>query len=67
MGADWYGEEYYATLPVDDPTGPDSGDVRVIRGGAWDDFPVGARPAYRCVGEQHEFSFNIGFRVARTQ
>ena len=21
--ADWYGEEYYATSPVDDPTGPD--------------------------------------------
>ena len=33
--ADWYGEEYYAASPVDDPTGPDSGDVRVLRGGSW--------------------------------
>ena len=25
--ADWYGKEYYATSPADDPTGPDSGNV----------------------------------------
>ena len=26
--SDWYGEEYYAKSAVDDPTGPDSGEVR---------------------------------------
>ena len=25
--ADWYGADYYATSPLDDPTGPDSGDA----------------------------------------
>ena len=33
--ADWYGAEYYATSPADDPTGPDSGYGRVLRGGSW--------------------------------
>ena len=40
--ADWYGEEYYAKSPIGDPTGPDSGDLRVLRGGSWD------RRAVRC-------------------
>ncbi len=33
--ADWYDEEYYAESPVHNPTGPDSGDAHVLRGGAW--------------------------------
>jgi formylglycine-generating enzyme required for sulfatase activity len=33
--ADWYGGEYYAASPVDDPQGPDSGSLRVRRGGSW--------------------------------
>ena len=31
--ADWYGEDYYRVSPVDDPTGPATGSVRVSRGG----------------------------------
>ncbi len=37
--ADWYGAEYYAKSPIDDPTGPDSGDDRVLRGGSWLNWP----------------------------
>ena len=43
--ADWYGAEYYAKSPVDDPTGPDSGDDRVLRGGSWFYGPIVARSA----------------------
>ena len=32
--ADWYGEDYYGKSPADDPTGPDSGYFRVLRGGS---------------------------------
>jgi formylglycine-generating enzyme required for sulfatase activity len=32
---DWYGENYYATTPDRNPTGPTSDNVRVLRGGAW--------------------------------
>jgi formylglycine-generating enzyme required for sulfatase activity len=33
--ADWYDEGYYGTGPVRNPTGPESGSVRVLRGGSW--------------------------------
>lgn len=32
---DWFDRDYYRASPVDDPSGPDSGKERVIRGGSW--------------------------------
>ena len=32
---DIYGEDYYAVSPDTDPSGPDTGFMRVLRGGAW--------------------------------
>ena len=32
---DWYGRNYYANSPDHNPSGPDSGKVRVLRGGSW--------------------------------
>ena len=32
---DWYQFEYYQDSPSETPTGPETGDSRVIRGGAW--------------------------------
>jgi formylglycine-generating enzyme required for sulfatase activity len=34
--ADWYGSTYYGNSPKNNPKGPDSGDRKVLRGGAWD-------------------------------
>ena len=33
--ADWYAADYYSRSPERNPTGPDSGDARGLRGGAW--------------------------------
>jgi formylglycine-generating enzyme required for sulfatase activity len=33
--ADWYSENYYANSTYENPTGPESGNIKVIRGGAW--------------------------------
>lgn len=33
--ADWYADDYYKNSPAKDPKGPDSGSLRVRRGGAW--------------------------------
>ena len=33
--ADWYDTNYYASSPDRNPTGPDSGSVRVLRGSSW--------------------------------
>lgn len=34
--ADWYEPEYYATSPPRNPTGPATGEAKVLRGGGWD-------------------------------
>ena len=33
---DWYDSDYYNNSPSSNPTGPSSGDSRVLRGGSWD-------------------------------
>jgi formylglycine-generating enzyme required for sulfatase activity len=38
--ADWYAGNYYKTGPVRNPTGPETGEFRVGRGGAWLDHPA---------------------------
>ncbi len=65
--ADWYGADYYAASPADDPTGPDSGNVRVLRGGSWYFGPNFARSAIRGWNSPYLRVISAGFRVARTQ
>ncbi len=67
---DWYGEASYADSPAEDPRGPATGTMRVLRGGAWDCTPEKLRSAYRhkefpvysdaCFGAD-----SYGFRRAR--
>jgi formylglycine-generating enzyme required for sulfatase activity len=64
--ADWYGAEYYATSPADDPSGPDSGNVRVLRGGSWGDWPDFARSAKRSRVTPVYRDLISGIRVSRT-
>ena len=64
--ADWYGAEYYAKSPIDDPAGPDFGNVHVLRGGSWCRWPLSSRSATRC-RYSPDFRYGYaGFRVART-
>ena len=66
--ADWYGAKYYAKSPADDPTGPDTGDVRVLRGGSWNGRPSFTRSAERSWSNPDYWVIDgTGFRVARTQ
>ena len=65
--ADWYGAEYYAASPVDDPTGPASGNDRVLRGGSWGNGPGYSRSAIRLRYNPGGRLDGAGFRVARTQ
>ena len=61
--ADWYAEDFYSRSPDANPTGPTSGDVRVVRGGSWFSNHRYARCAFRGwsnPGGRHNF---IGFRV----
>ena len=44
---DWYGEDFYAKSPTDDPAGPTTGSVRVYRGGGWNLAASSCRSASR--------------------
>ena len=63
--ADWYDENYYKNSPERNPQGPDSGQVRVLRGGSWDITQRIARCAYRLRSVPDCGDYNIGFRCAR--
>ena len=55
---DWFAADYYAASPLEDPTGPGSGSLSVLRGGSGS---LTGRSAYRypCGREQ---AINSGFR-----
>ena len=59
---DWYGEVYYAASPEYDPRGPDSGEYRVLRGGAWSNGSLAVRVSDREQGNPGLGSPDYGFR-----
>lgn len=60
---DWHGE--YPKGTVTDPTGPEKGTHRVVRGGAWCDNPELLRCAYRSAILSDIRFDDVGFRVVR--
>ncbi|MBM4442986.1 MAG: formylglycine-generating enzyme family protein [Candidatus Rokubacteria bacterium] len=63
--ADWFGAAYYQQSPAKNPTGPKSGDRRVLRGGSWDDYPVYLRTTFRNESPADYRVNVVGFRCAR--
>lgn len=64
--ADWYDEKYYEVSPSKNPAGPSSGQMRVVRGGAWDFTPTGLRVGQRNWATPNTRAFNTGFRCAQS-
>jgi len=62
--ADWYDAEYYRKSPKENPTGPEQGDKKVIRGGSWNDPPRNLRVTYRLKASTDYQDSTIGFRCA---
>ncbi len=60
---DWYGD--YGTDEVTDPTGPESGNYKVARGGGWNDMPKHIRSAYRMAHPADVPLYSIGMRLVR--
>jgi formylglycine-generating enzyme required for sulfatase activity len=60
---DWYGE--YSKELQNDPSGPESGSLRVIRGGGWGFGAVRCRSAFRIRYEPGYRDGYLGFRLAR--
>ena len=62
---DWF--DGYPSGPVTDPGGPESGSIRVYRGGSYL-FPARfVRSAYRNYGSLSTRRYDIGFRLIRTE
>lgn len=62
---DWYDRFQYTRPLRDDPTGPEYGRVRVIRGGSYYDNPALLRAAYRYGLSPTSGFSTVGFRCAR--
>ena len=64
---DWYSPTYYAESPSVDPTGPETGEKRVLRGGAWARLLAAARnrTAFRFSFDPTDSDGIVGFRVVR--
>ena len=62
--ADWYAGDYYAHAPSQNPTGPSSGEYRVLRGGSMSDIPYAVRSAHRYSYLPDDIDRAVGFRCA---
>ena len=66
--SDWYDRNYYEESPKRNPTGPESGEKKVLRGGSWEDMPqrlqVTARGSAEPNFPEEANDLTIGFRCA---
>ena len=62
---DWYDQNYYKIAPNRDPKGPDSGQLRVIRGGSWLNSSLWARTTFRQGTEPSWRDVLHGFRCTQ--
>ncbi len=62
---DWYAKHYYQVAPDRNPKGPETGLLKVIRGGSWHSFESDIRTAARGKGGFALKTHGTGFRCAR--
>ncbi|MGM9868598.1 MAG: formylglycine-generating enzyme family protein, partial [Sodaliphilus sp.] len=62
--SDWYEYGYYSSSAQTNPTGPDSGSNRVVRGGAWGFIAKFCRVSVRPKYVPDRRSFDLGLRLA---
>jgi len=63
--SDWFEREYYSVSPPKNPQGPERGQYRVIRGGAWSDSPDRITVFFRNWVRPNQRTPNVGFRCAQ--
>ncbi len=64
--SDWYDNDYYKNSPSQNPTGPSSGESKVLRGGAWDSSPQQVRSTLRYFHRSTHRHKDYGFRCVMT-
>ncbi|HJN15438.1 MAG TPA: formylglycine-generating enzyme family protein, partial [Armatimonadota bacterium] len=65
--ADWHDSLYYEDSPETDPTGPTTGEYRVLRGGCLGDLPWACRSSFRGnTSRPYERNYGVGLRICIT-
>ena len=64
--SDWFDPEYYRHGHDKNPQGPTTGELKVFRGGSWNEDPEVARSAGRNGGLPDRESYLTGFRCAKS-
>ena len=63
--ADLYSETYYLETPVDNPSGPATGEYHVLRGGSWHDDQAAVTTSNRGWNQlEYFYNTDFGFRCA---
>lgn len=63
--SDWYGAGYYRAAPSANPTGPENGSEKVLRGGSWNEDESNCRNSVRAKQSVDHKDSSIGFRIAK--
>lgn len=63
--ADWYSATYYQISPRRNPKGPQSGTVKVLRGGSWNEYGDYLSGRFRFYAAPSYKNWHVGFRCAR--
>ena len=63
--ADWYDPDYYSKSPGKAPKGPETGTLKIIRGGSWASNAESVRAAFRNFAAPDSLLSGIGFRCAK--
>jgi formylglycine-generating enzyme required for sulfatase activity len=62
---DWFDRNYYAKSPAIEPTGPNTGLARALRGGDWGSQDWYCRCAIRSLSSPDRRSPRVGFRIVK--
>jgi formylglycine-generating enzyme required for sulfatase activity len=63
--SDWYSPDYYKSSPSQDPTGPEQGDDKVFRGGAFSSPAEAMSPSFRDKFGPDSGRVDVGFRCVK--
>jgi formylglycine-generating enzyme required for sulfatase activity len=62
--SDWYTPDYYGAGDARDPRGPETGEMRIVRGGSWvTEDPAMLRTACRHKVPPDTYAYSVGFRI----
>ena len=63
----WYSSDYYYSIPRRNPAGPAGGELKVVRGGSWNNPLPTCRSSNRAPLKPTIRNANTGFRVIRIE